>query len=533
MTLFAIDTQPAAKQPQKVKKKGSTETAEESSLGLKIVVLASGAVLMSLEIVGSRLLAPHFGNSVYVWGSLISVFLIALSLGYWLGGHLADRKPSLAVLSGICIVVAALIFLIPWIGHPLCRWLLSVGVGEQSGPLVAATLLFLPASFLMGMVSPFSVRLTARNVQSVGRTAGSLYALSTIGSIVGTLGTTFVLIPFVGVAWILKCLGIVMILLPVVLAFLHRQKRGGIIAAVIVGFIGTSLHASPSFLLGSKQTLILDEDTPYHHVSVVDVGDQKRMLQFDQFVESSIKLHAPYPSMSEYTNYFHLAFLLQPQIKRTLFIGAGGGIGPTSFHTINPAMDIDVVDIDQHVLDIAANYFFMPQDSKIHPIAADGRMFFDRPTDKYDCVVLDAFTIGGKIPFHLTTREYFELIRSRMSPDGVFVMNLDCSITGEKSGIYRAISRTLKEVFPNLFVFANSITQLRDLSKFTNVILLATAKPSNLKKEDFLAAITGYPASSYITPDMLRSMVANLIESPPDNSGAIILTDDLAPVETM
>jgi len=531
--LASLDAGRPSKQSGMAKKKGTNDVQGEGLLGLKIVVLTAGAVLMSLEIVGSRLLAPHFGNSVYVWGSLISVFLVALSLGYWIGGHLADRKPSLGILSTVCIAVAACIFVIPWIGHPLCRALLSAGFGEQSGPLVAASLLFLPASFLLGMVSPFSVRLTTKNVQSVGRTAGSLYALSTIGSIIGTLGTTFILIPFVGVSWILKCLGIVMVVLPAALGLVRKQKGGSVIALLMVGLIGVLVHASPSFILGMGKTLILDEDTPYHHLSVVDVGDQERLLQFDRFVESSILLQPPYAGTGEYTNYFHIAFLLRPDIKRTLFVGAGGGIGPRSFLEMNPDMEIDVVDIDQRVLDIAENYFFMPKSPKIHPVAADGRMFFLHQTEPYDCMVLDAFTVGGKIPFHLATREYFELIRSRMAPNGVFVMNIVSALTGPKSGIYSAVSRTLQDVFPHVFVFAHGISQDQNRKQSRSIVLVATIQGRDVRRNDFLSAIPAYPARTSITHAMLRGMIANLVDPPPDNSGTAPLTDDLAPIEMM
>jgi spermidine synthase len=508
----------------------ASETA--GSAGLKIVVLCAGAVLMSLEIVGSRLLAPHFGNSVYVWGSLISVFLIALSIGYWVGGHLADRKPSIMMLAGISLASAIFIFLIPLIGHPLCRTLLAWGLGEQSGPLVAASILFLPPSFILGMVSPFSVRLMAKNVQSVGRTAGSLYALSTIGSIVGTLSTTFVLIPFVGVSWILKCLGAIMALQPVILMIIGRGKSTSAVAPLAAALIGLTVHSSPSFTLDAGKTLLVDEDTPYHHVSVIDAGTSQRFLQFDRYIESSIKLQAPYQSTAEYTNYFHLAFLAKPEIKRALFIGAGGGIGPRTFSIINPRMDIDVVDIDKRVLDIAAQYFFMPNTANIHPIAADGRMFFRNNVGLYDCIILDAFTVGGRIPFHLTTQEYLETLKTHLTPDGVFMMNISGTLEGARSEIYRSVYRTVQSVFPKTSVFARGYGQNRDPNALRNLILLSTTGGPEISPEMLGRSVDSYPAKSYITSAMMRVMTANLIE-PPRERAAVLMSDDYAPIETM
>lgn len=515
------------------KKLKPAQKNNEGLLGLKILVLVAGAVLMALEIVGSRLLAPHFGNSVYVWGSLISVFLIALSLGYWVGGHLADRRPSLSLLIGLCVIVAALIFLIPWIGHPLCRLILDAGFGEQTGPLAAASILFLPPSFLLGMVSPFSVRITTKNVQSVGRAAGSLYALSTIGSIIGTLSTTFVLIPLVGVSSILKGLGITMALLPIAVALMGKKKTATIVAGIIIGSIGVSIHSIPSFRITSNSTLIIDQDTPYHHISVVDMANTQRFLLFDRFVESSIQLQPPYASTVEYTNYFHLAFLLKPDIKNTLFIGAGGGIGPRTFSEINPDMQIDVVDIDRRVLELAESHFYMPKSPNIHPITSDGRTFFHRSPGPYDCVVLDAFTVGGRIPFHLTTREYFELVRSHMTQDGIFVMNISSALTGKKGEIYRAVTRTLQDIFPRVFTFANGLYQKPDREQTRNIILVATVNPNDIHSNDLLAALPNYQERTYITQSMIRSMIANLIDLAPNLSATLPLTDDLAPIETM
>ena len=143
-------------------------------IGLRLLVFTAGGVLMGLEIAGSRVLAPYFGNSVFVWGSLISVFLAALSLGYFFGGRIADKHPSHALLNSICILVSLLIFAIAVLAHGLCGSLVDAGLGEQSGPLVASMLLFLPPSVGMGMVSPFAIRLATQSVSTVGKISGAL-----------------------------------------------------------------------------------------------------------------------------------------------------------------------------------------------------------------------------------------------------------------------------------------------------------------------------------------------------------------------
>ena len=179
---------------------------------LHVVVFVCGAVLMGLEIVGSRILAPHFGNSIFVWGSLISVVLAALSLGYWLGGIVADRWPRLSVLGVLIAIPGIMIAVLPF-GYPALNRAIAIGdLGARLGPLISCVVLFLVPSVFLGTISPFAVRLQARAVTSVGTTAGGLYAVSTAGSIAGTLLTAFYLIVVMGVANIVHGLGLTLLL---------------------------------------------------------------------------------------------------------------------------------------------------------------------------------------------------------------------------------------------------------------------------------------------------------------------------------
>ena len=510
----------------------------ESLLGLRVFVTVAGAVLMALEIVGSRLLAPHFGNSVFVWGSLISVFLAALSLGYWLGGVMADRDPSPRILAGLSVVTAALVFLVPWLGHPICHALVKAGLAERGGPLVAATLLFLPPSFLLGMVSPFAVRIAARSVDTVGRAAGSLYALSTLGSIAGTLVTTFALVPMLGVSWILRGLAIVMLLLPLsLLASLKRRDAitaGQIVAAVLVGVIGMVLPARPSAALDRDEVVVLDEDTPYHHIQVTDIDHGRiRALRFDRYVESAIGTDPPYASLSDYTDFFHLAWLLRPDMKRVLFIGAGGGIGPRTFHETDPSLDIDVVDIDPRVLEVARDQFHMPADPNVHAIAKDGRMFLRASDERYDAIFLDAFTIGGRIPFHLATKEAFELASEHLADGGVFIMNTNSAIEGRDAAIFQSIGRTLREVFPGVQAFAEGWGRNTTPDLTRNVLFVASRGGRAPTIDEWRALALGFEPRSSVSRARMVEMASDLVMAWPDVSKAVRLTDEHAPIETM
>lgn len=507
-----------------------------AKLGLKVLVFVTGAVLMGLEIVGSRILAPYFGNSVFVWGSLISLFLIALSLGYYVGGRVADRRPSRALLNGILLAVGASMFVVAAIAGPVCAELADRGFGERTGPFLASCILFLLPSIGMGMASPFAIRLATHTVASVGKTAGTLYALSTLGSIAGTMLTTFVLIPSVGAGMILKGLAATLVVVALAtfpFATLGRAVRGAAlsllaIAACVYGIPDSRASLPPGSVVKR------DVDTPYHHITVIDNAVKNfRELRFDRYTESKITLTPPHRSLSAYTNYFHLAFLVAPEIRRTLFIGAGGGVGPRTFHMHNPTMAIDVVDIDAKVLEIARTDFYLEDSPNIKTIAADGRSFVrEAPASHYDAIVLDAFTIGGRIPFHLVTREFFALCRDRLTPGGAFVMNINSAVRGPSAKIFESMYKTLKGVFPQTHVFVVYSRQLPSTAS-TNIILVAANGDAKLSRQDWLERASAYQSDSYVGRPDVESMLEDLMVVAPDVNDAAVFTDDYAPIETM
>ena len=177
------------------------------------VAFLSGGVLLGLEIVASRILAPYFGNSVYVWGSLISVFLLALSIGYWLGGVLADRRPTLGTLALILVTAAAFILVLPLVYLPVGRFVSELNLEFRFSVLLISVLFFLVPSVLMGMVSPFAIKLSATVLEEIGRTSGRVYAISTLGSISGALAVSFFLIQWLGTRAIIVVLGLILLAL--------------------------------------------------------------------------------------------------------------------------------------------------------------------------------------------------------------------------------------------------------------------------------------------------------------------------------
>jgi spermidine synthase len=517
----------------------ATSTSPTALLGLKMLVFWAGAVLMGLEIAGSRVLAPHFGNSIFVWGSLIAIFLMAISVGNYLGGRLADERPSHLMLNSICVGVSLWIFALAIFAQGFCLLLVQSGFGEQSGPLVASMALFLVPSIGMGMVSPFAIRLATSSLANVGKISGSLYALSNVGSIAGTMVTTFLLIPFVGLTLVLKGLGVVLLVAALLTApGIWRRQHGQRLVFIAVATAGLlALPEARHHELRIEEKVVIEVTTPYHNIAVVDdIVENVRMLQFDRrYYESIVDIKPPHVSYAQYTDYFHLALLLNPQPKRSLFIGAGGAVGPRSFHLHDPQMEIDVVDIDQKVLDLTTEYFFLPDDPHIHTIAKDGRIFVRDAKDPYDCLVLDAFTIGGRIPFHLVTQEFFEQCSERMTEDGIFVMNINSAIEGPTAGIFRSTYRTLDTVFPQrVYVFQKPGERgTHNPVVSTNVIFVATKSERRIMPRQWKALAAEYRSDSYIGATTLTRLVDDLLEDVPDVSTAPLFTDDYAPIETM
>jgi spermidine synthase len=507
-----------------------------TNAGLKLLVFIAGGVLMGLEIVGSRILAPYFGNSVFVWGSLISLFLIALSAGYYIGGRWSDHHPSRVLLNSIVLAVAAWMFIIPVMADPVCDAFLRAGFGEKSGPFLAAGVLFLFPSVGMGMVSPFAIRLAAHAVATLGRTAGALYALSTLGSIAGTMLTTFVLIPMFGASSILQGLAAAL-LITAAATFPFRSRSAaasGIAVALLVGVGGVYGLSRTEAALPYGHKLVRELNTPYHHIEVIDdTVEGVRQLKFDRYTESAIELAPPYRTRSDYTRYFHLVLAVRPEMQRALFIGAGGGVGPRAFPMHNPEMETDVVDIDQKVLDVAELDFHLPKSPNIRLIAADGRMFVrNSPDEHYDAIILDAFTIGGRIPFHLVTEEFFALCREKLTSGGVFLMNINSAVRGREAAIFRSMYKTLDAAFPGVNAFAlHSQYGIGDNS--TNIILVAMNREDPMTANQWQTAAGNYESSSYVDRTQVEAMIRDLLKSPPNVEDAALFTDDYAPIETM
>ncbi|HTL52990.1 MAG TPA: fused MFS/spermidine synthase [Planctomycetota bacterium] len=549
---------------------------------LYFIAFFSGAALMALEISGARLMDPHFGTSVYVWGSIIGVFLVSLAGGYWLGGLLADKMPKFNALCMILGLAGLLTSLVPVLEQAFFAQF-KVSLGTVSGPLWATLTLFLLPCLAYGCVSPWAVRLGAVSLHNVGNVAGRLYAVSTAGSFAGTMLVTFYLINTTYNSYIIVGLGIAVMLLALLAMLWNSGAKGlkdtgvaGTGAAILlaIAFLGAGYASHPPDSTGNHEAdrvyrIMEIKDSAYHQITIreqVLYGSNEirhpynmnRDMIFNTSWESGI---FPYRDQTvnavSYTNLLPLGILFRDDRAlwnksdhklRMLVIGGGGGVAPMQFKYAFPGLTIDVIEIDPQVLRMCREYFKCSGDDVVFPATwddpvtdaqrvrfynGDGRRFVEtRPDACYDYVILDAYSSGGRIPAHLTTREFLQHLHAKMKPDAVLVSNLIGALKPnpipslwDHSQIITAEFKTMNEpfgpdkaqIFNQLYVFrkthytnSGELESPGDMGTFysqnSNIMLIAfnSDKPrleaSEIKRRAHELADNADPAKNVIPP---------------------------------
>ncbi|MEO6051554.1 MAG: fused MFS/spermidine synthase [Pyrinomonadaceae bacterium] len=472
---------------------------------------------MIFEIIGSRILSPFIGTSTYVWTSLIGVILASLSLGYWLGGRIADRHPSVKVLASVIFAAGGLISVTVLVKDISLSIIAGAAVGLELKALIATLLLFAPASICLGIVTPFAVRLKMTSVETTGRTVGRLYAISTVGSIVGTFFAGFFLIPFIGSVRTLYLIAASLIILSISLFPLAVTKLN--IAAVMLFGLGVAANEANIYLLQQRGD-VHDFDTEYSRVRVFktrDAGSGKeiRAIATDPyFVQSAMFLESD-DLVFDYGRYYHLIRHFKPGFEKTLIIGGAGYTFPKEYLRVYENARIDVVEIDPGMTSIARDYFRLTNDPRMNIIHEDGRMFINRADSKmYDAVLMDAFGSLFSVPAHLTTLEAVSNIHRILKDDGIVIFNLGSAVTGKGSRFLNAEVQTYRQVFPHVLLFKVNSAYPDD--SLQNLIIVALKSPD---KSDSLSE-----------DPIIASLLTHRYE-PQSVSPEPVLTDDLAPVE--
>ncbi|MBN2311090.1 MAG: fused MFS/spermidine synthase [Candidatus Hydrogenedentes bacterium] len=423
------------------------------SVCIGLVAFTAGGAVMIYEFVAVRYLQRSFGSLLDVWACEIAVCMAGLAIGYTLGGVLADRFRSWRVLGGVLILAALSALPMEPLAVGMGEWMLDREAAWWH-PLAAATSSFLPL-LALGTVMPQAVRLYVRRFERVGTATGWIATISTTGSIIGVLLTAMALFPRLGVVESCWATSAVLALMggTIVIVSSIRRWRGLAIVAFILA-LNACIPAAAAEVLFEKYSA-------YHHILVVDRGDQ-RMLQFDTSRQSVMSKSDPYTGGFEYTQFFHTALLFNPAIRSVLFVGLGGGTGPKSFFRGYPAVQIEVAEIDPMVVSVAKEYFALPDHPRIATHVSDGRTHLRRSKEQYGAIFMDAYGVGryaGCIPFHLATREFFQIARERLVNGGCLVYNIMGIAKGANAETVCGIHATLDDVFDAVYAFQAASSQ--------------------------------------------------------------------------
>ncbi len=475
------------------------------------IVAVVGASSLGSEIAAARLVAPWFGASTIVWANTIATVLVALSVGYWYGGRLAERDPTVRGLARVVMIAAALLTLVPFIAGPFLsvsvKALDQVEAGAFVGSLIAVMALIAFPVMVLGAVAPYAVRLSVKTAEEAGNVAGRLYAISTVGSLVGVFLSALLLVPLLGTrrTFIVFALALALVALPA-LSWRWIALPLLIIAALIAP-VGTIKSAGAS-------TVIWESDTEYQYARVVQFSDGERWLELNE----GQAVHSIYRPGTRLTNNYWDEPLVLPWAARDApprslaVLGNAAGTVARAYGHFYPAARVDGVEIDGQLSEAGRRYFDLGGPN-LHLHTADARPFLRRSSRKWDAILVDAYR-QPYIPFYLTTSEFFASVAGHLNPGGVVIVNV-----GHPEGsvaLEASLAATMKTAFK---------TVLRDPSERVNTVLLGANGPASAQQ---LAAA----ASSAAMPAPLRPIAleaAGRLSAP--IRGGDVYTDDLAPVE--
>jgi len=469
-----------------------------------------GTSTLGAEIAAARLMAPFFGASTIVWANTIAVVLVALSIGYWFGGRMADRRPDLRSLCLLVLVASVLLGLVPIVAQPFLSLSVEafddVSLGAGFGSLLGVLALVAIPVLMLGAVSPWAIRLKLERIEDSGETAGRMYAISTVGSLLGTFLSALLLIPLVGT----QRTFLVFALALAVVATLGLGRRWALVplgvAALLALPIGTVKAAGDG-------RVIHETDTEYQYARVIDHSDGDRTLELNE----GQAIHSLYRRETVLTDGYWDGFLVAPFAvrreppRRVAMLGFAGGTVARAYARYFPQARIDGVEIDSELFDIGRRYFGLRPRPQLHEYGEDARPFLRRIDARYDVIYLDTYR-QPYIPFYLSTREFFELARERLAPGGSIVVNL-----GHPEGsdeLEKVLSATMGTALRHV---------ARDPIEPTNTILMASQSP--ITGATLRAATPGLPEDLRPLAQRSAARIA------PALRGGAVYTDDRAPVE--
>lgn len=510
--------------PQEKHRFGS-RLSREDDVFIGIIVFLGGMTSIGTELSLSRLIAPFFGDSTFIWANVIGLTMTFLALGYWIGGRLADRYPRVWLFYSITALAAVWSALLPYLARPILQFSLDafddVAVGAFYGSLVGVLLLLAVPITLLGFVSPYAIRLRMSSVDRAGDIAGKTYALGTFGSIAGSFLPVLLLIPWVGTRRTFLILGL-LLFIPSLIGLLRQramlQAGFATLLALAVGIVSI-VNAGGAIRPAQGGTLVYETESGDNYIQVVQDG-----TTFKLSLNEGHATHSIYDPTRQLTqgpwDYFMVAPLFYPQagqatLDSALLIGLAGGTVSKQLTQAYGPVAIDGVEIDAEIAQVGRDWFDM-NEPNLNVIIEDGRYVLRTSDETYDLIGVDAYK-QPYIPFQLTTREFFQEVYDHLEPGGVAVINVGRTDTDYR--LVDAVSSTMRDVFPSVYLI--------DTERYTNTIVIATRDATSL--ETFTESVRNQPEGSLVRQVGEASIATGNLREVTEVT--TVFTDDHAPVE--
>ncbi len=504
---------------------------------LYFTVFISGMTTLAIEFSASRLLGSVFGTSNLVWASIIGLILIYLTVGYFVGGWWADRSPHPKTFYSILIWGAFLSGLIPFVARPILHAAAdafdALSIGVLAGSFTTVLILFSIPITLLGVVSPFAIRLALKDSREAGQVSGRIYAISTLGSFVGTFLPVLVLIPLLGTTLTFVTFGLILSIVALIGFWVAEERKLALI------YIWIPIVLCLLAILWGRGTIkttagqIYETESAYNYIQVLldDDDPDFRYLRLNEgqgihsiYHPEQLAYYGPWMQFVA-APFFNPVPYTPEEVKSYAIIGLAAGTTARQATAVYGPIPIDGYEIDPEIIRVGQDFFEMNQPN-LNPIAEDGRVGLAQSVQKYTVIGIDAYR-PPYIPWHLTTQEFFSEVYDRLEDDGVLVINIGRA--PEDRRLIEGLVATISTVFPAVYVV--------DVPASFNSIVYATKQPTTI--DDFYQNYQALAERNDMHPllmDALQIAILNMQPNPCSDfsepaRGCVVFTDDWAPIE--
>lgn len=493
---------------------------------LLFTVFISGMTTLGAELAAGRLIGNVFGTSNLVWASIIGLILIYLTFGYFLGGKWADKNPTVLAMYRILAWAAFSIALVPYVAVPVLTYAANafevLSVGIMAGSFIVVLILFIVPITLLGAVSPYAIRLSVDDAEKAGEISGRIYAVSTLGSFIGTFLPTLILIPTIGTRLTFMTLGMTLLLVALIglARFVSMRDMLKFIWMPIVLVLIALVFSSSALKANNGQ--VYEAESAYNYIQVVERNGYTQLKLND-----GQGVHSIYHPDVLYYNGPWEQFSVGPyfyenrspdSVQQMAIVGLAAGTAARQATLIyGEDLQIDGFEIDAKIVEVGRTYFNMNQPN-LNVIVGDGRLGLDQSQTQYDIIAIDAYR-PPYIPPHMTTLEFFQVCAAHLADDGVLTLNVG-STPGDRR-LIDGLATTMAQIFPSIHIM--------DIPGTLNTMIFATKQPTT--REAFLDNLMRFAGDQSLNPLLVTTMSSTYSSLQPGYQTSTVFTDDLAPIE--